>query len=89
MPGAPGAKTGGARRRQGLCDGRISAAFDSSPRSGRNLLGFRQDNLAADYIQGRNACFEAGTLADLKRVAAAYIKQAQFTLVAVGQPALV
>ncbi|MFZ4687022.1 MAG: M16 family metallopeptidase [Hyphomonadaceae bacterium] len=68
--------------------GAFPLAFDSKPRIARNLLGFRQDNLAADYVQGRNACFEGVTLADLKRVAGEYMKRERFTLVLVGQPAL-
>ena len=68
--------------------GAFPLAFDSNARIARNLLGFRQDNLAADYVQRRNAYFEAVTLTDLNRVAAEYMKPEQFTFVLVGQPAL-
>ena len=68
--------------------GAFPLAFDSNARIARNLLGFRQDNLAADYVQRRNAYFEAVTLADLNRVAAEYMKPEEFTFVLVGQPAL-
>jgi len=68
--------------------GAFPLAFDSNARIARNLLGFRQDNLAADYVQQRNGFFEAVTLADVKRVAAEYMKPEHFTFVMVGQPAL-
>ena len=38
--------------------------------------------------QQRNGFFEAVTLADVKRVAAKYMKPEHFTFVMVGQPAL-
>jgi zinc protease len=68
--------------------GAFALAFDSNAKIARNLLGFRQDNLAADYVHERNAIVEAVTLEDVKRVAAKYMKPEAFTFVMVGQPAL-
>ena len=52
----------------------------------QNLLGFRQDGMPAGYVQQRNSYFEAVTLEDVKRVAAAYMKPDNFTFVMVGKP---
>jgi zinc protease len=41
-----------------------------------------------DYFQRRNAFFQAVKLADLKQVAAEYMKPEQFTFVIVGEPEL-
>jgi zinc protease len=68
--------------------GAFPLAFDSNAKVARNLLGFRQDDMPADYVQDRNAFFEAVTLDDMKRVAAEYMKADAFTFVMVGQPAL-
>ena len=68
--------------------GALPLAFDSNARIARNLLGVRHDNLAADYVRRRNAFFKAVTLADLKQVAAEYMKPEQFTFVMVGEPEL-
>lgn len=66
--------------------GAFPLAFDSNAKTARNLLGFRQDGLDADYIHRRNAYFEAVTLDDVKRVAARYMRPDDFTFVMVGQP---
>lgn len=63
-------------------------AFDSNAWIVRNLLGLQQDNLAADYVQRRNAFFKAMTLADLKQAAAEDMKPEQFTFVMVCEPEL-
>ena len=68
--------------------GAFPLAFDSNARIARNLLGFWQDNLSADYVEERNGYFEAVTLEDVKRVAATYMKPEAFAFVMVGQPAL-
>ncbi|MDP3492581.1 MAG: pitrilysin family protein [Hyphomonadaceae bacterium] len=66
--------------------GAFPLAFDSNAKIAQNLLGFRQDGMPADYVQRRNSYFEAVTLEDVKRVAAAYMKPDDFTFVMVGQP---
>jgi len=66
--------------------GSFPLAFDSNSKIARNLLGFRQDGLGVSYVEERNAMFEAVTMADLKRVAAQYMKPENFTFVMVGQP---
>ncbi len=66
--------------------GAFPLAFDSNAKIARNLLGFRQDGLDVDYVQERNSLFEAVTLADVKRVAAEYMKPEAFTFVLVGEP---
>jgi zinc protease len=66
--------------------GAFPLAFDSNAKIARNLLGFRQDNQPVDYVQKRNAYFEAVTLDDLKRVAGKYMRPGDFTFVMVGQP---
>ncbi|HOZ27873.1 MAG TPA: pitrilysin family protein [Hyphomonadaceae bacterium] len=66
--------------------GAFPLAFDSNAKIAQNLLGFQQDGMPADYVQQRNSYFEAVTLADVKRVAAAYMKPDDFTFVMVGQP---
>lgn len=66
--------------------GAFPLAFDSNAKIARNLLGFRQDNLPADYVRRRNAYFEAVTLEDVRRVAARYMRPENFTFVMVGQP---
>jgi zinc protease len=68
--------------------GAFPLAFDTNAKIARNLLGFRQDNLSADYVHQRNDFFEAVTLEDVKRVAATYMKPEAFTFVMVGQPRL-
>jgi zinc protease len=68
--------------------GAFPLAFDTNAKIARNLLGFRQDNLSADYVHQRNDFFEAVTLEDAKRVAATYLKPEAFTFVMVGQPVL-
>jgi len=67
--------------------GAFPLAFDSNRKIAQNLVGFQQDGMPADYVEKRNAYFEAVTLADVKRVAAAYMKPEDFTFVMVGQPA--
>lgn len=66
--------------------GAFPLAFDSNAKIARNLLGFRQDGLAVDYVQERNSHFEAVTLDDVRRVAALYMKPEAFTFVLVGEP---
>jgi zinc protease len=66
--------------------GAFPLAFDSNRKIAQNLLGFQQDGMPADYVEKRNSYFEAVTLADVKRVAAAYMKPEDFTFVMVGQP---
>lgn len=66
--------------------GAFPLAFDSNAKIARNLLGFRQDGMGVDYVQERNAHFEAVTLEDMKRVAAQYMKPEAFTFVLVGEP---
>lgn len=66
--------------------GAFPLSFDSNAKTARNLLGFWQDGQGADYVQHRNAYFEAVTLDDLKRVASKYMKPEDFTFVMVGQP---
>jgi len=68
--------------------GAFALAFDTNAKIARNLLGFRQDDLGADYINRRNAIVEAVTLDDVKRVAARYMNPEDFTFVMVGQPVL-
>ena len=68
--------------------GAFALAFDSNAKIARNLLGFQQDNMPADYVQKRNSYVEAVTLEDIKRVAAKYMKPENFTFVMVGQPKL-
>lgn len=67
--------------------GAFPLAFDSNAKIAKNLLGFWQDGQDAEYVLRRNSYFEAVTLDDLKRVAAKYMKAADFTFVMVGQPA--
>jgi zinc protease len=67
--------------------GAFPLAFDSNRKIAQNLVGFQQDGMPADYVEKRNAYFEAVTLADVKRVAAIYMKPENFTFVMVGQPA--
>lgn len=67
--------------------GAFPLAFDSNRKIAQNLLGFRQDGMPADYVEKRNSYFEAVTLEDVRRVAAAYMKPENFTFVMVGQPA--
>lgn len=66
--------------------GAFPLAFDSNAKIARNLLGFRQDGLAVDYVKERNSHFEAVTLDDVRRVAALYMKPEAFTFVLVGEP---
>lgn len=66
--------------------GAFPLQFDSNAKIARNLLGFMQDKMPADYVQHRNDYFEAVTLEDLKRVAAKYMKPENFTFVLVGEP---
>jgi len=66
--------------------GAFPLAFDSNAKIAQNLLGFRQDGMPAEYVQARNSYFEAVTLEDVKRVAAAYMKPDDFTFVMVGKP---
>ena len=66
--------------------GAFPLAFDSNAKIAQNLLGFRQDGMPAEYVQERNSYFEAVTLEDVKRVAAAYMKPDDFTFVMVGKP---
>jgi zinc protease len=68
--------------------GAFPLAFESNAKVARNLLGFRQDDQPADYVQHRNSYLEAVTLEDMKRVAAKYMNADAFTFVMVGQPAL-
>jgi len=68
--------------------GAFPLAFDSNASIARNLLGFWQDNLSADYVHQRNSYYEAVTLDDAKRVAGKYLKAEAFTFVMVGQPTL-
>lgn len=67
--------------------GAFPLAFDSNRKIAQNLLGFQQDGMPADYVEKRNAYFEAVTLEDVRRVAATYMKPENFTFVMVGQPA--
>lgn len=66
--------------------GAFPLAFDSNAKIARNLLGFRQDDQDAGYVHRRNDYFEAVTLADVKRVAAKYMRARDFTFVMVGEP---
>ena len=66
--------------------GAFPLAFDSNTKIAENLLGFRQDGLPSDYVERRNAYFEAVTLEDVKRVATTYMKPENFTFVMVGKP---
>lgn len=66
--------------------GSFPLAFDSNAKIAKNLIGFRQDGMGVDYVEERNSFFEAVTLEDLRRVAAAYMKPEAFTFVLVGQP---
>lgn len=68
--------------------GAFPLAFDSNAKIAKNLLGFWQDGLDAEYVKRRNSYFEAVTLDDLRRVAAKYMKAKDFTFVMVGQPAI-
>lgn len=68
--------------------GAYPLAFDSNAKIARNLLGFRQDGMDVNYVGERNGHYEAVTLAELKRVAAKYMKAENFTFVMVGQPRL-
>ncbi len=60
--------------------------FDSNSKIARNLMQVRQDDLGLDYVAKRNSLINGVTLADVKRVAAKYMKSQDFTFVMVGQP---
>jgi zinc protease len=66
--------------------GAFPLSFDSNAKIAKNLMGFRQDDLGVDYVANRNDLINAVTLADVKRVAATYMKPENFTFVLVGQP---
>jgi zinc protease len=66
--------------------GAYPLGFDSNTKIAGNLMQVREDDLGVDYIAKRNSLIEAVTLADLKRVAAQYMKPEAFTFVEVGQP---
>ena len=66
--------------------GSFPLAFDSNEKIAKNLMGFRQDDMAVDYVEKRNDYFNAVTLEDLQRVAATYMKPEDFTFVMVGKP---
>lgn len=60
--------------------------FDTNTKIAGNLMQVREDDMGVDYIAKRNSLIEGVTLADLKRVAAQYMKADAFTFVEVGQP---
>ena len=66
--------------------GAYPLGFDSNSKIVGNLMQVREDDLGVDYIMKRNALIEGVTMADLKRVAAKYMKAEAFTFVEVGQP---
>ncbi len=66
--------------------GSFPLAFDSNAKIAKNLMSFRQDGMALDYVEKRNDYFNAVTLEDLKRVAKQYMKPENFTFVMVGSP---
>ncbi|MEP7210096.1 MAG: pitrilysin family protein [Alphaproteobacteria bacterium] len=66
--------------------GAYPLGFDSNTKIAGNLMQVREDDLGVDYIAKRNGLIEGVTMADLKRVAAHYMKADAFTFVEVGQP---
>jgi zinc protease len=66
--------------------GAYPLGFDSNTKIAGNLMQVREDDLGVDYIAKRNSLIEGVTLADLKRVAAQYMKPEAYTFVEVGQP---
>jgi zinc protease len=66
--------------------GAYPLGFDSNTKIAANLMQVREDELGVDYIAKRNSLIEDVTMADLKRVAAQYMKPEAFTFVEVGQP---
>ncbi len=59
--------------------------FDTNSKIAGQLAGIQRQNLGIDYIEKRNGLVEAVTLANLKRVAARWIKTDNLIVVAVGQ----
>ncbi len=66
--------------------GAYPLGFDSNAKIVGNLMQVREDDLGVDYIMKRNRLIEGVTIADLKRVAAQYLRPDAFTFVEVGQP---
>jgi zinc protease len=60
--------------------------FDGNGPIADILVGMQMQGLPPDYVVNRNSYIEAVTLADLKRVAAQWLKPDALRFVVVGQP---
>lgn len=66
--------------------GSYALRFTSSSRIAGNLVALQLEKLGIDYMEKRNALFEAVTLADVRRVAKRLLDPAKLAWVVVGKP---
>lgn len=66
--------------------GSYPLGFDSNAKIASQMMGVRRDELGVDFFDHRNALIEAVTIEDVNRVAAQYLRPANFTFVVVGEP---
>jgi zinc protease len=67
--------------------GSYALRFTSSSRIAANLVSIQLEGLGIDYVDKREALFNAVTLADVRRVAKRLLDPATLTWVVVGRPA--
>ncbi len=66
--------------------GSFPLRFDTSGKVAGQLLEIQMENLGIDYIDRRNALVEAVTIADVRRVAGRFLKDAGLLVTLVGRP---
>lgn len=66
--------------------GSFPLRFDTSGKVAGQLLEIQMENLGIDYIDRRNSLIEAVTLADVRRAAARFLKDARLLVTLVGKP---
>ncbi len=66
--------------------GSYPLGFDSNAKIAGQMMIVRRENLGVDYFDRRNAQIDAVTLADVNRVAAAYLAPERFSMIIVGEP---
>ena len=59
---------------------------DTSGKVAGQLLEIQMENLGIDYIDRRNSLVEAVTIADVRRVANRFLKDARLLVTLVGRP---